>query len=60
MNFDTYWREFGKVEDEVTKNCKPFSKLEEDFKKFAKKVWDSAPTRKAYTISAQEKSKPLF
>lgn len=42
MNFNTYWKEYGKVEDEVTKNCRPHSKLEEDFKKLAKKVWNEA------------------
>lgn len=36
MDFETYWREFGKLEQEVIKN-RP--ELEEDFKKLAEKIW---------------------
>lgn len=42
MDFEEYWKNFGKLEDEVTKNCQPNSKLEEDFRKFAEKIWSES------------------
>jgi len=42
MDFETYWREFGKLNDEVVNNCPLDSKLEEDFKNLAKKIWNQS------------------
>ena len=36
IDFDSYWRNFGKLHDEVIKNPR---ELEEDFKNLCRKIW---------------------
>jgi hypothetical protein len=45
LTFEDYWKEFGKLEDEVTRSPR---ELEETFYKFAKKVWEEVDGNDAY------------